>query len=589
MKEKYILISILLILLIININLIFAESSCSDSDGGKNYYEKGSIYDEKTKKTCVDFCRNKKSNQSLNKDEYKISGCEGEDCQLIEGYCENSTGFLETYECPYGCEEGVCRKESKKIFNDFKYLIENGNSEEKLDIFFIRFNITEEDFENAIDSILYSKGRQILNSPCGNITSRGLFEVEPFKSFQNKFNIEYADKQLDFNYFNCQYKQSLGLVSKPGLYCNWRELKKNIPFNPEIIVVIGKDFQTFANEEIILMGDPHSSSVDTNAGYEDSFVHEFGHAFGGLTDEYGASFTSNCDNDCYYVTLPDPCINSKDPSCFSRTEKEISLVPNEDIIGCPKWCEEYDENKLDELSERCISVNNKQDCFLMHGCLWFEQKHPWFNANCVPGTTEINIGIDCNCMLRRHFNHLSFSQACTDGGMMWSQYGDFNPVSKEHLKTALECCFPKSNSVKCRGFSEKFKLSSEINSYFGFAYDKFAECYSENNQEIEPDKTVEICFEETQENNSIKKNVEVVCENGCIMDNACYQTGWKDYPFKEGKKYCSEEKIFVDQKQIKDSCKNNYECESHRCINDKCVKNNLLRDFLEWLKEIFRK
>ena len=66
---------------------------CIDSDGGKDYYEKGFV-------------------------EYKVSGgtarnddeCESETV-LDELYCENGFGEHQIYECPYGCEDGACVKE----------------------------------------------------------------------------------------------------------------------------------------------------------------------------------------------------------------------------------------------------------------------------------------------------------------------------------------------------------------------------------------------------------------------------------------------------------------------------------------------
>src|SRR3989344_591989 len=69
----------------------------------------------------------------------------------------------------------------------FKYLIKNGRFDEKLDVLFISFNISEKQFNESINNVLYAKGKETENV-CGNIYSRGLFEVEPFKQMSNKFN-----------------------------------------------------------------------------------------------------------------------------------------------------------------------------------------------------------------------------------------------------------------------------------------------------------------------------------------------------------------------------------------------------------------
>jgi len=375
-------------------------------------------------------------------------------------------------------------------FDQTEDMVNNGESYEKLDILFIPFNISEEFYSELRYQIIYSDG-QVVQNMCGDTQARGLFRVEPFSSNQQKFNIKYSVKALDFDYFNCSFYGSDPFSTKPIMTCDWDKLRENIPFETDIITILSKDFRTLADKNIIMFGDLASADPNTPVNY--GFVHEFGHAFGGLTDEYTYILSWSCnDSGCYYTYPPDRCVDSEDPNCFIETEKEISYIPNEDVVGCPKWCEDYDKDKLNELSQECAAFDNMQECITRpRHCIWFKQKHPWFNANCVPRSLVVDIGINCKsqCILDQHYQHLGFSPDCSEGGMMSNRVGDFNPISENHLSLALECCYPPGGSIECRDFSDKFKLVPDVNPYFKFAYDKFANCF-DNSSTTTPTPTV---------------------------------------------------------------------------------------------------
>lgn len=351
----------------------FNKGSCIDSDKGKDYFTKGTVNDAReTPNIQDDYCL----------DEHN----------LTEFWCSENGYSSSIYLCPNKCIDGRCiqdtalEPEYNYFFNDYTTLVQNGNSNEKLDIFFIPLNISTEVFDNAISNMLYDTGIAVNNS-CGDIYSRGLFETEPFKSNKDRFNIVVSNKELNFNFFNCVYEgYTPGLRSNPNLNCNLDLIKENIPFNPEVIVIVGKDFQTSAGGGLVMMGDPSADSSEPQ-NYSYSFVHEFGHAFGGLTDEYPSANEYNCNDKergCYYSYLPDPCVDSENiTECVFNLEKNLEITPNEDTLGCPKWCESYNETLLQELSSEFKEITNFEDCVISGG-MWFKQKHPWFESNCVP-------------------------------------------------------------------------------------------------------------------------------------------------------------------------------------------------------------
>jgi hypothetical protein len=613
MKRGFVLVSIVFLILFLSVfvsafsfgdfwnkitgRVIDNSTTCIDSDNGENYFVTGYRINQnpnyfRYNTTTWDYCIKDPvitNGYVISDVEKGVENCSGDSCYLIEYVCKSDYSNDHTgYHCPNGCKNGSCISNTNNIPEkngtqisiqgsnenqtlDTDYLIHNGNSDEKLDILFIPFNISNDTFQNAMQDMLYSTGIDTSND-CGNFVSRGLFEVEPFKSNAQKFNVEFAKNELNFNFFNCIYgNQIQGLYSKPPLTCNWDKLRQNIEFEPDIIVIVGKDFTSQGGGHLILMGDPMSANVNSELGtYSNTFVHEFAHSFGGLTDEYSGGYTYNCNGEqCYYVYPPDPCVDSSDPNCFSNVEKNIKITPNEDTLGCPSWCKSYNRTLLLLASETCTEKTNMKDC-LTNGCIWFKQKHPWFNANCIPDKLSQNVGIDCSssCVFSGHYSHVGFSPRCEEGGMMDNMFGDFNKPSIEHLAAALECCFPKNDSDKCREFSERFKnLPSDVNPYFKPAYNFFSQCY---NGEIT--KTTI---------NASETNTEA-CSSGCLYNNKCLPYGYRV----GSNSYCNIDDNLTSQVST-GNCSNNFECTSNICVNSECVSPGFLQQIINFFRNLF--
>ena len=111
---KWIIIGVAVLLLIFIVYKVFTgfvpsggippsnDSYCTDSDGGKDYYIRGTTNDSHGSR-LTDYCTNSASTSLL-----------------IEGYCNvvSSSYSIESYEsyaCPNGCSEGVCINDSSVI------------------------------------------------------------------------------------------------------------------------------------------------------------------------------------------------------------------------------------------------------------------------------------------------------------------------------------------------------------------------------------------------------------------------------------------------------------------------------------------
>ena len=71
--------------------------------------------------------------------------------------------------------------------------------------------------------------------------------------------------------------------------------------------------------------------------------------------------------------------------------------------------------------------------------------------------------------------------------------------------------------------------------------------------------------------------------NGCSVNNICAPFGLR----KEGT-YCDISKQFLQQKDLKESCENNYECRSNECSNNECISTaGLLQKLLDFFSLVF--
>lgn len=116
----------------------------------------------------------------------------------------------------------------------------------------------------------------------------------------------------------------------------------------------------------------------------------------------------------------------------------------------------------------------------------------------------------------------------------------------------------------------------------------------------EPSEDVEIPIEE-EPSEDVEISVVPVeveegeqCVSGCQLGNSCLQFGQR-LEMEDIDSYCSFSGDFEEQKQLGESCQNNYECFSNQCSNRECVDiqqqlketQNLMQKILDWLKRIF--
>ena len=209
----------------------------------------------------------------------------------------------------------ICNQSYAKTLFRCKNIINNGDSKDKLDLTFVAVNYTSaEDIYSAVNGNLYSDGK------VGDVflPYRGLFEVEPFKSNQNKFNVYVIENfclELEDIYTN-----TTNFTNEVVYAC---------PNTDQIVVIVNEHKIPYVDNLSERVGGWAIRGDKDDIGFvitssKDNFthiVHEFGHSFGLLCDEYvyGGYFAKEFAN------------NSLDcPNC------DVEFSGNENI-SCPKW------------------------------------------------------------------------------------------------------------------------------------------------------------------------------------------------------------------------------------------------------------
>src|SRR3989344_2296568 len=207
----------------------------------------------------------------------KLYEDKGWDCVGEEKSVEGKTSKVKSY-CSEDWECGnnyYCHPKINKCVqkSGCLELINNGNSEDKVDVVFVGdgfFDLVELK-KDSFDIVDYD------NSP--NLA--GLMSVEPFKSSKEKFNFWMVlgdDKIPKNDWDGPSFKESIQLASQ----CTQGDYP---------IIISKKSFRSYAYSG-------HSAYLSFGR-YTDSigrgrlFLHEFGHAFGMLADEYSEEGKSN--------------------------------------------------------------------------------------------------------------------------------------------------------------------------------------------------------------------------------------------------------------------------------------------------------
>jgi hypothetical protein len=295
---------------------------------------------------------------------YTQNGCESSCQQFLNYTCiadnECSDDDPNTFDyCEYKATSSATCKHLNFKCRD---LLIQGSSSNKLDIVFLFAGIsTERDLSLAKEKIIDH--------------IKELLRREPFYSNYKKINFHL----MDISFPDTALKQGMDYFKTPVQRCfNNLESDQVIIFT-ESIEGVGQGQGGKNNISLTDWGDPQIT------------VHEFGHTFGGLGDEYLYNFHSD-----------------GRPNDATFTPLQFEIINLDDTPGCPKWCSGEPRFVQDE----CTVISDETECkqhnrvlssdgkwwtprSLTTSCVWLPQLHPVFKSRCVKIYGDVNIGTNC--------------------------------------------------------------------------------------------------------------------------------------------------------------------------------------------------
>lgn len=355
----------------------------------------------------------------------------------------------------------------------------------KIKIFFISDDVNKQKFNETMYDFV--KGRMLVNFKVPKHTS--FLSVEPFASNKDKiiiYTIANDSTPLDCKpgswgesitaLMECDRVKTLSLVAS---------LCPTFNADRDFVTVITDKADGGAGGKMMSFGLKSSFGLNDRDNValtlKQLFLHEFGHSFGLLADEYIQFFRFDANPSHGIIDI--------------TGTSEINI--NIDSAGCPKWCNSF-KPVSEYTSSQCHKIINENECRnfgrinreckkssesapdYKDCCVWFEEKQPYFNSNCVPAIGLENIGINCIPGAGCYFGALYGQQiwrsirdkneSIMDDHMLSENY---NAVSIRHLQKVFDCCYPKT----CTGFpaQECSKFTSQWSGIEAFV-SPFARC-----------------------------------------------------------------------------------------------------------------
>ena len=250
------------------------------------------------------------------------------DGTLVSSEFRRMSGRLERCNDNSDCGEGrTCRQKlcvrqagCQKLTN----VNQGGNSENAVDIVFVSDRYDKEsDFTQDVGYAINGDGTHI-----------GILTVEPFSLQKEKFNIwaiYTGETMLPMQGTPNDYSPAERYINALGMDC---------PEGDRTISISGLAFRSFAN----FGGNAYISKGENSEWFTAITVHEFGHSFGELNDEYNqskAGETSAC-----YAGPPNCVVESAAINTYGWTPEIAAEAVSNNWRGCGGDCGRWYNNYL---------------------------------------------------------------------------------------------------------------------------------------------------------------------------------------------------------------------------------------------------
>ena len=572
-------------------------SVCTDTDGGKNYDVKGYITESGVE--VPDYCI----------DSYNLK----------EFFCDNRALKEIVYKCPDGCEDGACVEKIKScqeeggiICKDYQVcdgIILKANDTNRCcggDCKLPHaFDWSKRHGENLIPPLNIQKG-----SDCHEVATVGAFEAQINFYYNQKL-----DEDLSIQMFvDC--KHDTGEID--GLYYQRQECSdcSSTPYCSTMYTGIADEScDPYVGRDIYCDGKYFMQDKCCNYSYvcsdwqeriwknSDFISYGIGGDIGSLFCEKEVPLETE-DEIKRELILKGPMkayIRSAEHSAVLFGYNELSDWKA--IDKCDPWnekefcvpsqgCIDKNCNPSDEDFSVCIRNIEVDEAFnYTFTCKQEYENGPysWFkkDVNVNPCVTEELIEGDKSCHVYDDGSG-SFNQVVEyrpgKGDPIWIfnlGVGELNEQRKSIYDLSM-LDVPLGPFIPPKGESYEINCVDKDNDNFcnwGTTNEKPLTCPSN----CEDDKDWDDSNASIGALGQDDERIEIISNifKNKTQDN-CPQLG-----FRNGTKYCSVDKRWLEQKDSENVCDNNFECLTNLCIDGKCVSSGVWQKFLKWLSRLF--
>ncbi|MEN8123389.1 MAG: hypothetical protein ABFS35_23835 [Bacteroidota bacterium] len=461
-------------------------------------------------------------------------------------------------------------------------IINNGDFTEKIDMVFVGEGFETEELENYILEIV---GKSSIYH------KHSLFNIEPFKSNEELFNIHIINQDSILCTTN-DYNQDM--FWDTGI-CDYNKIIESAEdCNPDnVIYITNSEINPHANFkcnglleggcEVISTQFSEIMSVTAEEKMGDiakSLVHELGHGFGKLADEYSVG--------SYPPLIYEPIIDDESLNCI-----EISSSNEEENF---EYCRKNAPWK-NLIGDGC-GEPGVVDCY-EEVCSFDDESG---TTNCF--NESFGMEIDC-------YRDCGSKETIGDDKITYKPiYANImNPIRQNEdnndkfgiFDEILICKQMKKIIGNVGGICNDFDLenlnikesytwedgSVEVDDPIEKDIDSSNELDLEdsNNSEYNGVSNTGEMFDQKYYSNagSAKGSDEILvnCE-GCLVGTTCYEISTRI-----DKKVCTDQG-YIYQKSESKSCEHNYECLNNNCLESICTKQNAFRKIINWFKNLFR-
>ncbi|MBS3054710.1 MAG: right-handed parallel beta-helix repeat-containing protein [Candidatus Aenigmarchaeota archaeon] len=280
-----------------------------------------------------------------------------------------------------------------------------GDSDDNIDIVVMSNNYAPEETYKFVDVVLPTHINYLLSK-------------EPYSTYRDKFNVWYApadvrkDCDITQNGWQClEYFKSLSA--------------EKCPFRDVTIVLDNNGLGYAAGYSGGIKFGTQITRYSSTADTKGATLHEFGHTFADLADEYFAA-----------------------PPRMSAV-----AAPNCDVAGCPKWC----GAPAFGAGPECFKITDKSSCEDKkysygrdtYSCIWLPDGNGGKGACEFPYVANVNFATSCQAGTACYYGCGGYGgfRSSKTSVMGSGNIAEYNDLSKRHIVNVINCCYARPGSA----------------------------------------------------------------------------------------------------------------------------------------------